>query len=100
MMLQICKKEERSAEDAAISEYLTYGSLMKGVESILERLLGVSFVAEKPDPGEVWDASVQKYTLREGSRLLGTLYLDPFMRKGKAVQSAQFTLQGSKKLAD
>merc|ERR1712159_905626 len=73
---------------------------MKGVELILERLLGLSFVAEEPATGEVWHPSVQKYTVRQGSRVLGSLYLDPFMRPGKAVQSAQFTLQGSKKLPD
>merc|ERR1719353_333861 len=100
MMLQACRQQQLTARDAAISEYLTYGSLMKGVELILERLLGLSFVAEQPGPGEVWHPSVQKYTVREGSRVWGTLYLDPFMRPGKAVQSAQFTLQGSKRLSN
>ena len=58
---------------------------MKGVELILERLLGLSFVAEEPGTGEVWHSSVQKYTVREGKRVLGILYLDPFMRPGKAL---------------
>jgi len=72
--------------------------LMRGVELILSELLGLGFVAEQPGPGEVWHPSVQKYTLREGDRMLGVLYMDPFERPGKAVQSAQFTLQGSKAL--
>jgi len=81
-----------------VSEYLSYGSLMKGVDLILSKLLGLAFVAEKPGHGEVWHPSVQKFTLRDGDKVLGILYLDPFARPGKVVQSAQFTLQGSKAL--
>lgn len=61
---------------------------------ILSRLLGLTFRQEKPGPGELWHDSVQKFTLRDGERALGILYLDPFMRPGKVIQSAQFTLQG------
>eukprot|EP00931_Biecheleriopsis_adriatica_P038210 TRINITY_DN21910_c0_g2_i1.p1 TRINITY_DN21910_c0_g2~~TRINITY_DN21910_c0_g2_i1.p1 ORF type:complete len:729 (-),score=183.05 TRINITY_DN21910_c0_g2_i1:78-2234(-) len=96
LLLQSCKQQhERGAE---ISEYLTYTSLMKGVELVLSRLLGLGFTQEEPAPGEVWHQSVQKYALRDGERILGILYLDPFQRPGKMVQSAQFTLQGSKVL--
>merc|ERR1712107_474567 len=35
----------------------------------------------------------------DGDNILGVLYLDPFSRPGKVVQSAQFTLRGSKVLA-
>jgi intermediate peptidase len=71
---------------------------MRGVDSILSRLLGLSFVAEDPEEGELWHPAVQKYTINDGAagRVLGVLYLDPFARQGKVVQSAQFTLQGSK----
>lgn len=101
MLLQVCKQKEVNAQAGMhVSEYLTYGSLMRGVELILSQLLGLSFTVENPEPGEVWHPSVQKYTLREGDKVLGVLYLDPFMRDGKVVQSAQFTLQGSKKLSD
>ena len=59
-----------------------------------------SSLQEDPDPGEVWHPSVQKFALRDAERTIGILYLDPFPRPGKKVQSAQFTLQGSKILAD
>ena len=39
---------------------------------------------------------MQKFALRDSERTIGILYLDPFPRAGKKVQSAQFTLQGSK----
>ncbi|CAE7466285.1 MIPEP [Symbiodinium necroappetens] len=97
-LLRRCKQRHREADE--ISEYLSYGSLMKGVELVLSRLLGLAFVQEAPDPGEVWHPSVQKFALREKERTIGILYLDPFPRAGKKVQSAQFTLQGSKALPD
>ena len=97
-LLQRCKEKHTEADQ--VSEYLTYGSLMKGVELVLSQLLGLGFVQEVPEPGEVWHPSVQKFALRDGERTVGILYLDPFPRKGKKVQSAQFTLQGSKILAD
>mmetsp|Transcript_139217 Transcript_139217/g.388481 ORF Transcript_139217/g.388481 Transcript_139217/m.388481 type:complete len:742 (-) Transcript_139217:177-2402(-) len=98
LLLHRCRQQRE--QDNHVAEYLTYSSLMRGVELILSELLDLSFVMEEPGPGEVWHPSVQKYTLREreGGRILGVLYLDPFMRPGKVVQSAQFTLQGSKHL--
>eukprot|EP00929_Paragymnodinium_shiwhaense_P091425 TRINITY_DN51396_c0_g4_i1.p1 TRINITY_DN51396_c0_g4~~TRINITY_DN51396_c0_g4_i1.p1 ORF type:complete len:750 (+),score=172.90 TRINITY_DN51396_c0_g4_i1:153-2402(+) len=94
------RSNQLQQDEEAIVPYLSYASLMKGVDLILSRLLGLSFVPEEPGPGEVWHPSVQKYTLRDGDRKLGVLYLDPFARQGKTVQSAQFTLQGSKLLTD
>jgi len=102
LLINRCRQEHERNQSDRISEYLTYGSLMKGVDLILSRLLGIAFVLEEPGVGEVWHPSVEKYSLRdrESNRTLGILYLDPFMRPGKTVQSAQFTLQGSKQLKD
>jgi len=99
LLLHRCRLQQEQ-QGSSISEYLTYGAMMRGVELILSELLGLAFVAEEPKEGEVWHPSVQKYTLREhkDGRALGILYLDPFARPGKVVQSAQFTLQGSKQL--
>ncbi|CAK9010408.1 unnamed protein product [Durusdinium trenchii] len=97
-LLHLCKQKHKEADE--ISEYLTYASLMKGVELILSRLLGLQFTQEEPEAGELWHPSVQKYAIRDQDEILGILYLDPFQRAGKRVQSAQFTLQGSKLLDD
>ncbi|CAE8676859.1 unnamed protein product, partial [Polarella glacialis] len=96
LLLRRCKQQGEKGDQ--VSEYLNYGSLMKGVEQILSRLLGLGFTQEEPGPIEVWHPSVQKYAIRDGERIVGVLYLDPFQRPGKTVQSAQFTLQGSKLL--
>ena len=97
-ILSRCKQKHKEADE--ISEYLTYATLMKGVEQILSGLLGLQFAQEEPEAGELWHPSVQKYSIRDGNEILGILYLDPFQRPGKRVQSAQFTLQGSKLLDD
>jgi len=96
LLLRSCKQKHEKSEE--ISAYLTYAALMKGVELVLSRLLGLSFSQEQATSGELWHPSVQKYAIRDGERILGILYLDPFQRPGKMVQSAQFTLQGSKML--
>ncbi|CAJ1327605.1 unnamed protein product [Effrenium voratum] len=98
-LLHRCKQKHQTADQ--ISQYLTYESLLNGVRLILSRLLGLEFTQEEPAPGELWHPSVQKFGLRDdNNNLLGVLYLDPFQRAGKKVQSAQFTLQGSKVLSD
>lgn len=96
--LQRCRQKHTEADE--ISEFLTYPNLVKGVELILSRLLGLSFTQEEPEAGELWHPSVQKYAIRDEKQILGILYLDPFQRPGKRIQSAQFTLQGSKLLDD
>eukprot|EP00930_Biecheleria_cincta_P036547 TRINITY_DN25051_c0_g1_i1.p1 TRINITY_DN25051_c0_g1~~TRINITY_DN25051_c0_g1_i1.p1 ORF type:complete len:726 (+),score=152.32 TRINITY_DN25051_c0_g1_i1:59-2236(+) len=97
-LIRSCKQQ--SDQNDQISQYLSYSGLMKGVELMLSRLLGLGFTQEEPKIGELWHPSVQKYAIRDGERILGILYLDPFQRPGKMVQSAQFTLQGSKLLSD
>eukprot|EP00927_Polykrikos_kofoidii_P053801 TRINITY_DN48355_c0_g1_i1.p1 TRINITY_DN48355_c0_g1~~TRINITY_DN48355_c0_g1_i1.p1 ORF type:complete len:753 (+),score=138.21 TRINITY_DN48355_c0_g1_i1:89-2260(+) len=98
--LLLNRSKRDNADTALVSPYLSYASLMRGVELVLSRLLGVAFASETPGPGEVWHPSVQKYTLRERDHVLGILYLDPFSRPGKTVQMAQFTVRGSKELSD
>lgn len=97
LLLHRCRQEHLQ-EESKVSEYLTYGSLMNGVKLISSDLLGIGFRQAEPANGEVWHPSVQKYELHDGDHMLGIMYLDPFMRPGKMVQSAQFTLQGSKTL--
>jgi len=93
-------RQEHSMEDSTIAQYLTYGSMMNGVDLIANKLLGLNFQMEKPHDGEVWHPSVQKYTFRDQDEVAGVLYMDPFARAGKTMSSAQFTLQGSKVLRD
>jgi len=96
LLLHRCR--EKCNKEGDVTEYLSYSTLREGVQLICSKLLGIDFTAEEPAAGEVWHESVQKYTLREEGVVLGVMYLDPFMRPGKTVQSAQFTLQGSKTL--
>eukprot|EP00400_MALV-I_sp_L67-5_P001217 gene1217-944_t len=70
---------------------------------IAVRLFGLQFVGEEPLKNEVWDKSVWKFVIYDETDAakanpLGVLYVDPFMRPGKTVGSAQFTLRCSKEL--
>ncbi|CAD7934100.1 unnamed protein product [Amoebophrya sp. A120] len=100
-----------------ITSTTTYDSLISGVNLILQKFLHVNFTEVTPHKNETWHASVRKFELRregttvareatksetdeEGSSsLIGILYIDALPRPEKRVQSAQFTLQGSREVA-
>ena len=48
--------------------------IMGGVELIISKLLGLSFVAKEPGPGETWHPSVQKFALQDGEKVIGTFF--------------------------
>lgn len=101
----------------SLGPYLNYDSLIDGVNQILSHL-GLRFTRVEAGRHEIWCGGVYKYvlstgdaggagaggsSLRDGSvppetdpSTVGILYIDPFPRQHKKVQSAQFTLKGSK----
>ncbi len=94
-------KEAHEKEINGLAPYLSYRTLMRGVNDILAHI-GVSFRQVDPSPCEVWHPGVEKYILStDGTqRVAGILYIDPTARPEKRVQSAQFTLKGSKTFTD
>lgn len=84
-------------QEEAPDPRLTYQQLLQGVQLICSKMLGVEFVCEENKEHATWHPTVQLFTLRDSSGILGKLYLDAFVRPGKKMaQSAQFTLRGSK----
>ncbi|CAD7938142.1 unnamed protein product [Amoebophrya sp. A25] len=83
----------------SIGAHLSLEALMNGVNIVLEHQLNLRFTERRCDPKlEVWHPTVRKWTLesKNGAELLGVLYVDALPRQNKRVQSAQFTLQGSR----
>lgn len=84
-------KASRYEFDAqAIRPYLEYGRVKAGLMAVVSRLFGISFVPRPDLP--VWHSDVEAYEVREGSGLLGRIYLDMHPRPDKFSHAAMFPL--------
>ncbi|CEM38320.1 unnamed protein product [Vitrella brassicaformis CCMP3155] len=99
-------KRKHAADTAdKMKPYLTLSSLFAGVRHVLSHLFEVDLRPTPAHPRELWHSDVLKFTLhplnapQDGSSVpLGTLYVDPWDRPGKNVDSAQFTVRCSKNM--
>ncbi|PHJ24005.1 peptidase family m3 protein [Cystoisospora suis] len=89
--------------------------LLEGMQTLVERLLGLRLVRTTPAKGETWHWSVLRFELHEDPRtravrlcssspcspssLRGVFYLDLWSRPSKTRLLAQFTVRGSKNLS-
>ena len=78
---------------------VTLKELITAAERLVENSLGLKMILA-PAPAETWSSDVSRFELRDGDRIRAVLYLDAFAKPHKSVQSAQFTIAGSKQMAD
>ena len=89
--LQERVKAERYGFDArTVRPYFEYRRVRAGVLDLAGRIFGVEFEAVEDAPR--WHEEVEVLDVREGTRLLGRIYLDMHPRDGKYKHYAQFTL--------
>lgn len=78
------KKEEYAIDVGKVSEYFEVMTTLRGMLSILEKLIGLHFEYSK---GSVWQENVLLYTVwdttSQSSEFFGYLYFDLFARRGK-----------------
>lgn len=83
-----------------IQSHLTFQRIMAGGQKVLRRLFDVD-VQFDSKAGRLWHPDAFRLSLRRGSGgVFAHLYVDPYQRETKSVQSAQFTIAGSKLLPD
>jgi intermediate peptidase len=83
-----------------IESKLTFARVLAGAQQILDRLLNVDMQYDKTS-GPLWHKDAFRLSLARGPKdPFAYLYIDPYARETKSVQSAQFTLSGSKLLSD
>ena len=74
--------------------FLSLAACWGGLEKISERLFGLTLREGVLGPGEAWARNVPKLgVMGPGGRVIGTVYLDLFARRGKFAGCAHFTLQ-------
>jgi intermediate peptidase len=97
-------KEENSASVASIQEiqkHLTFQRIIAGGQTVLRKVLDVDLQYDK-SAGSLWHPDAMRLTLTHAGQEnpFAHMYVDPYERESKSVQSAQFTIAGSKRFAD
>jgi len=86
------------ASSANISDYLTLGNCMYGLNEITRELFGAELRVAPVTSTERWHPDVQKLeVVHETEGSMGIIYLDLFDRHGKFQNPANFSLQFSTK---
>ena len=99
-------KEENSASISSIQEIqkkLTFQRIIAGGQTVLRKVLGIDLQFDRSSPsGSLWHPDAFRLSLSHigGAENFAYMYVDPYERESKSVQSAQFTIAGSKLFAD
>ncbi|XP_051541725.1 mitochondrial intermediate peptidase-like [Myxocyprinus asiaticus] len=84
-------------DPSVYSPYFSLGACMEGLSRLFTHMLGISFQAEEPKMGEVWNKDVRKLAVvHETEGLLGYIYCDFFRRPDKPHQDCHFTICGGR----
>ena len=97
-------KEENSASISSIQEiqkHLNFQRIIAGGQTVLRKVLNVDLQYDK-SAGSLWHPDAFRLVLSHigGEQNFAHMYVDPYERESKSVQSAQFTIAGSKLFAD
>lgn len=70
---------KRQYNKEAIQEFFSLASLFDSIDSLSQKLFGIQLKEEKLKVGETWNPKyIKKFTLVEGDKTIGTVYLDLF----------------------
>ncbi|KAF2361484.1 Peptidase M3A/M3B catalytic domain [Trinorchestia longiramus] len=84
-----------------LSHYFPLGTVMEGLNSLLQQLYGVRLDLCRTPPGETWADDVHKLAVVEADgSILGHIYCDFSERAGKTNQDCHFTIRGGKVMPD
>jgi intermediate peptidase len=96
-------KDQNRASIASIQEIqsrLSFQRVIAGGQSVLRKVFDIDLQFD-PTAGQLWHRDAFRLSLARGSSSpFAYLYVDPYERDTKSVQSAQFTISGSKVLRD
>ncbi|XP_061484531.1 mitochondrial intermediate peptidase [Rhineura floridana] len=93
----VLRAERYNIEPSLYCPFFSLGACMEGLNTLFNKLLGISLYAEQPEKGEVWYEDVRKLAVvHEQEGLLGYIYCDFFQRPDKPHQDCHFTIRGGR----
>jgi intermediate peptidase len=92
------RNNHATVSTSIIQSQLTFQRILAGGQKVLDSLFDVDLQYDK-ECGRLWHPDAFRLSLsRGGMQPFAYMYLDPYLRDSKSVQSAQFTIAGSKLL--
>ncbi|CAA9989962.1 endopeptidase, putative [Plasmodium knowlesi strain H] len=92
------RKEKLKEIEAEMKNRLTLYQVIRFVVKLLKDSYALEMVNVAPLPNELWDESILKFEIRDGSYTYGYLYMDLFERENKNHSIAQYTVRCSKNM--
>ncbi|ANQ10007.1 Endopeptidase [Plasmodium coatneyi] len=92
------RKEKLKQIEAEMKNRLTLYQVIRFVVNLLKDSYALEMVNVAPLPNELWDESILKFEIRDGSYTYGYLYMDLFERENKNHSIAQYTVRCSKNM--
>ncbi|CAG9473312.1 unnamed protein product [Plasmodium vivax] len=92
------RKEKLKQIEAEMKNRLTLYQVIRFVVNILKDSYALEMANVAPLPNELWDESILKFEIRDGSHTYGYLYMDLFERENKSHSIAQYTVRCSKNM--
>ncbi|KJP86856.1 hypothetical protein AK88_03466 [Plasmodium fragile] len=92
------RKEKLKQIEAEMKNRLTLYQVIRFVVNLLKDSYSLEMVNVAPLPNELWDESILKFEIRDGSYTYGYLYMDLFERENKNHSIAQYTVRCSKNM--
>eukprot|EP00127_Corallochytrium_limacisporum_P000366 Clim_evm61s11 gene=Clim_evmTU61s11 len=97
----IRKAQTANQGGMAAMEYFSLGTCMQGINTILQKVFGLTFRPELAAPGELWDDNVVKIAVEHDEEgLMGYIYCDLYSRPNVNIQPSHYTVRCSRLLPD
>ncbi|EUD67674.1 hypothetical protein C922_01859 [Plasmodium inui San Antonio 1] len=92
------RKEKLKPIEAKMKNRLTLYQVIRFVVNLLKDSYLLEMVNVAPLPNELWDESILKFEIRDGTYTYGYVYMDLFERENKSHSIAQYTVRCSKNM--
>lgn len=87
---EMVRRASYDFDSQSVRPYFPFNGVLAGVLDVTSRVFGLTYEPDTSIPA--WHPSVRVYSVRDGERLIGRVYLDLHRRTGKSATGANATL--------